>query len=77
MFGLPGNPVSSLVGALLFLLPALRALQGDARPEPRFQSGRLAVAATRRPSRDDFQRALVERDGRRLCSGHSRARSRT
>jgi molybdopterin molybdotransferase len=63
VFGLPGNPVSSLVGALLFLLPALRALQGDVRPEPRFESGRLAVAATRRSSRDDFQRALVERSG--------------
>jgi molybdopterin molybdotransferase len=63
VFGLPGNPVSSLVGALLFLLPALRALQGDARPEPRFESGRLAVAATRRSSRDDFQRALAERSG--------------
>jgi molybdopterin molybdotransferase len=63
VFGLPGNPVSSLVGALLFLLPALRALQGDVRPEPRFDSGRLAVAATRRSSRDDFQRALVERSG--------------
>jgi molybdopterin molybdotransferase len=63
VFGLPGNPVSSLVGALLFLLPALRALQGDARPEPRFGSGRLALAATRRSSRDDFQRALVERSG--------------
>ena len=63
VFGLPGNPVSSLVGALLFLLPALRALQGDARPKPRFESGRLAVAATRRSSRDDFQRALVERSG--------------
>ena len=63
VFGLPGNPVSSLVGALLFLLPALRALQGDVRPEPRFDSGCLAVAATRRSSRDDFQRALVERSG--------------
>jgi molybdopterin molybdotransferase len=63
VFGLPGNPVSSLVGALLFLLPALRALQGDASPEPRFGSGRLALAATRRSSRDDFQRALVERSG--------------
>ena len=64
VFGLPGNPVSSLVGAMLFLLPALRALQGDRRPEPRFGTGLLAVPATRRSSRDDFQRASVEvRDG--------------
>jgi molybdopterin molybdotransferase len=63
VFGLPGNPVSSLVGALLFLLPALRALQGAAHPEPRFETGRIAVATTRRSTRDDFQRALVERSG--------------
>jgi molybdopterin molybdotransferase len=63
VFGLPGNPVSSLVGAVLFLLPALRALQGAAHPEPRFETGRLAAPAMRRASRDDFQRALVERTG--------------
>ena len=32
VFGLPGNPVSSLVGALLFVRPALLARQGHARP---------------------------------------------
>jgi molybdopterin molybdotransferase len=63
VFGLPGNPVSSLVGALLFLLPALRALQGRAHPEPPFGRGMLVAPATRRPSRDDFQRALLERAG--------------
>ena len=63
VFGLPGNPVSSLVGALLFLLPAIRALQGHRRPEPQFNAGVLAVPAGRRPSRDDFQRATVERSG--------------
>jgi molybdopterin molybdotransferase len=63
VFGLPGNPVSSLVGAILFLLPALRALQGDQRPEPRFGTGLLAVPATRRSSRDDFQRASLEFQG--------------
>ena len=63
VFGLPGNPVSSLVGALLFLLPAVRALQGHAHPEPQFGAGTLAAPAVRRPSRDDFQRASVERTG--------------
>ena len=61
VFGLPGNPVSSLVGAMLFLLPALRALQGRRHPEPPFETGLLAAAASRRPSRDDFQRASLER----------------
>ena len=64
VFGLPGNPVSSLVGALLFVLPAIRALQGSAAPGPRFRRGILGSAARRRPERDDYQRAaLEERDG--------------
>lgn len=33
LLGLPGNPVSSVVCAILFLLPAIRALLGDARPD--------------------------------------------
>jgi molybdopterin molybdotransferase len=61
VFGLPGNPVSSLVGALLFVVPALRALQGAADPTPAFQVGTLAGVARRQPSRDDYQRARVER----------------
>jgi molybdopterin molybdotransferase len=67
VFGLPGNPVSSLVGAVLFLLPAVRALQGLTRPEPPFRTGVLAAPAVRRSSRDDFQRALLERDGDRVA----------
>jgi len=31
--GLPGNPVSTLVCAVLFLVPAIRALLGDAQPD--------------------------------------------
>ena len=61
VFGLPGNPVSSLVGALLFLLPAVRALQRSRHPEPLFGVGTLVAPASRRSSRDDFQRASVER----------------
>jgi len=60
VFGLPGNPVSSLVGALLFVVPALRALQGARDPGPRFEAGRLGAPARRNPVRDDFQRARVE-----------------
>jgi molybdopterin molybdotransferase len=57
LFGLPGNPVSSLVGCELFVRPALLALQGDARPAPRFHTGRLARSASRNPHRDEFLRA--------------------
>jgi molybdopterin molybdotransferase len=63
VFGLPGNPVSSLVGALLYVVPALRALQGVADPAPRFRTGTLGGTVPRRASRDDFQRARSEWTG--------------
>src|SRR5207245_9967517 len=37
VFGLPGNPVSSLVSSVLFVLPALRALPGGRDPAPRYE----------------------------------------
>lgn len=57
VFGLPGNPVSSLVGFELFVRPAVRALQGAAELAPRFAAGRLATAARRNPARDQLLRA--------------------
>jgi molybdopterin molybdotransferase len=57
VFGLPGNPVSSLVGCELFVRPALLALQGAAEPGPTFRYGRLAVAVRRNPQRDQLLRA--------------------
>ena len=57
VFGLPGNPVSSLVGFELFVRPAVRALQGAAHPEPRFTVGRLTVAVRRTEARDQLVRA--------------------
>jgi molybdopterin molybdotransferase len=53
VFGLPGNPVSSLVGYLLFVRPALLALQGAGSPLPRLLPGRLGRAV--RPGRDRDQ----------------------
>ena len=57
VFGLPGNPVSVLVGFELFVRPALRALQGARSPEPDFLTGRLARAVRRTPERDELARA--------------------
>jgi molybdopterin molybdotransferase len=62
VFGLPGNPVSSLVGAELFVKPALRALQGLPEPLPRLQPGRLAAPLRRNEARDDFVRARSRLD---------------
>jgi molybdopterin molybdotransferase len=63
VFGLPGNPVSSLVGSELFVKPALRALQGLAEPLPRFEPGRLVTALRRNEERDEFVRARSRVDG--------------
>jgi molybdopterin molybdotransferase len=57
VFGLPGNPVSSLVGAILFVRPALLAQQGLADPGPHFELARTASALRRNAHRDEFLRA--------------------
>jgi molybdopterin molybdotransferase len=63
VFGLPGNPVSALVGCELFVKPALRALQGLPHPLPRLEPGRLAVGLRRNEERDEFVRARSRVDG--------------
>ena len=63
VFGLPGNPVSALVGCELFVKPALRALQGLADPLPRFEPGLLAVGLRRNEERDEFVRARSRVEG--------------
>jgi molybdopterin molybdotransferase len=59
VFGLPGNPVSSLVACRLFVTPAVEALQGAAEPGPRFEWGRLATEVRRDPRRDVLLRAVA------------------
>jgi molybdopterin molybdotransferase len=60
VFGLPGNPVSSLVACELFVRPALLALQGAAEPGPVYAEGRLARGVRRNARRDEFLRARVQ-----------------
>jgi molybdopterin molybdotransferase len=43
-FGLPGNPVSTMVTFLLFAAPVLRALAGDANRAPRFAQATITEA---------------------------------
>jgi molybdopterin molybdotransferase len=64
VFGLPGNPVSSLVDFELFVRPALLALQGAREPGPAYLPGRLGSALRRNEHRDELVRARtrVERD---------------
>jgi molybdopterin molybdotransferase len=61
VFGLPGNPVSALVGFVLFVEPATRALQGVPEPLPRFDRGRLVGGRRRNPERDELVRARLRR----------------
>jgi molybdopterin molybdotransferase len=57
IFGLPGNPVSSLVGFELFVRPALLALQGAREPGPAYLPGRLGAEVRRTENRDELVRA--------------------
>jgi molybdopterin molybdotransferase len=57
VLGLPGNPVSSLVGFELFVRPALLALQGASSPGPQFAVGVLSQPVRRNEARDEFVRA--------------------
>lgn len=63
VFGLPGNPVSSLVGALVFVATGLRALQGATDARPRYAHGVAAAAFRRNVHRDEFVRAVRVDDG--------------
>jgi molybdopterin molybdotransferase len=64
-FGLPGNPVSALVGFELFVRPAILALQGAGEPGPFYLPGRLGAAVRRSEERDGLVRARtrVDADG--------------
>jgi molybdopterin molybdotransferase len=65
VFGLPGNPVSALVGFELFVRPALRALQGVREPRPPFAPAVLASPVRRSEGRDALVRAATRLvDGR-------------
>jgi molybdopterin molybdotransferase len=57
VFGLPGNPVSTLVCFELFVRPAVLALQGAVQPGPHFGSGTLERALPRNRARDELARA--------------------
>lgn len=61
MIGLPGNPVSALVCALLFVRPALAKLQGLAAPDPALPTARLTKDLPANDRRQDYLRAALAR----------------
>ena len=58
IIGLPGNPVSSYVTALLFALPVGRALLGATSPLPETLSAKLAAPLAAGGPRREFVRAV-------------------
>ena len=68
MFGLPGNPVSSLVSFEVFVRPALRRLMGDATPDRPRVTVQLAEAIKPSPDRPEYQRAIVHWQNGRLVA---------
>src|SRR5271167_3714094 len=62
VLGLPGNPTSSMVCALLFLRPLLRALHGEPDPgaDPS-EPGRLSADVPANGARQDYMRASFAR----------------
>jgi molybdopterin molybdotransferase len=63
VFGLPGNPVSSLVCFELFVKPALRALAGHADPGPRLLWAVLAEDFPYRTDRPTYHPASLQMAG--------------
>jgi molybdopterin molybdotransferase len=75
ILGLPGNPVSSIVCAILFLVPLIRHLQGDPNAgAPRDEPAILGDELPANDARKDYLRARLSRDpeGRRVATPASR-----
>ncbi len=62
VLGLPGNPVSSLVCALIFLEPALARMLGRADRDGRCATAILGVDLSANDRRQDYLRATLLRD---------------
>jgi molybdopterin molybdotransferase len=67
ILGLPGNPASAIVCALLFLVPLLRALSGDPRAaEDPSEPAILGADVPANGPRADYLRATLRQDNEGL-----------
>jgi len=62
LLGLPGNPVSAFVCAMLFLKPAIARLSGLRDSGPETEPARLQTAMKANDQREDYVRAALSRD---------------
>jgi molybdopterin molybdotransferase len=58
-FGLPGNPVASMLTFLLFVRPALYALAGRTRIFPEAFAARATEAMRKKPGRCEYKRGIA------------------
>jgi molybdopterin molybdotransferase len=63
VLGLPGNPVSAFVCALLFLGPAIERLSGLPGAAPKLEPARLGANLPVNDQREDYVRAYFAEDG--------------
>lgn len=64
-FGLPGNPLSTVVGTLQFVIPVLWQMSGASvseQPMPLTIKAKLISDIRKSPGRKDFQRGVLSRD---------------
>jgi molybdopterin molybdotransferase len=69
LYGLPGNPVSAFVTAVLFVLPVLRRLQGSPLSAPPTKPALWATDVDNPDRRPHYIRIVAESDGRIRPSG--------
>ena len=74
VLGLPGNPVSSLVCALLFLRPAIAVMLGRGAAAASLETAALGADLGENDERQDYLRARLELDlqGRRVATPFER-----
>ena len=63
MLGLPGNPVSALVCAVVFLLPAIAVLSGAPARETATEAATAGADLTANDQREDYLRCTLSEDG--------------
>jgi molybdopterin molybdotransferase len=74
LLGLPGNPVSTLVCGIIFLIPALRKMLGHSESEVTRETAALGVDLGKNDQREDYLRARLSRDdnGARVATPFSK-----